>query len=265
MSGIKAFLRRSLPGLYQRLQKMRSEHHRRQWARRRDWINQKYLEYYGLRVLQGPFGGMKYVPQATGSELIPKLLGCYESELRMVVDDAIAKRPQTIIDVGCAEGYYAVGMGLRCPEAHIHAFDVNPKGRSLCHQMATLNGMTDRITIAEFCDTARLNEIPLRNTLLICDCEGYEHELLRPDKVPDLVHCDILVELHDFVNPDITPSTLRRFSKSHDIQLIDSRKPDPNHLTALWFLRDSRDRALAVDEQRVPMQWAYMKTRSRFT
>src|SRR5947209_15429083 len=52
-------------------------------------------------VQHGPFAGMKYLPQAAGSLLPPKLLGCYEAELHDVWG-RVARRPyDTVVNVGC--------------------------------------------------------------------------------------------------------------------------------------------------------------------
>src|SRR5690606_29129834 len=64
----------------------------------------------GLQITAGPFEGMKYLEQVAGSALLPKLIGSYESELHAALLDMTRRGHRLIIDVGCAEGYYAVGM-----------------------------------------------------------------------------------------------------------------------------------------------------------
>src|SRR5579859_5362525 len=60
------------------------------------------------RVRSGPFAGMRYVDASIGSAYLPKLLGIYERELHPVIEEACASRPGLIVDLGAAEGYYAV-------------------------------------------------------------------------------------------------------------------------------------------------------------
>src|SRR4051812_14244715 len=78
--------------------------------RQRTRINRAILERYGPVVLSGPFAGMAYVRQAAGSCLAPKLIGCYEAELHGVVARILRTGYTQIVDIGCAEGYYAVGL-----------------------------------------------------------------------------------------------------------------------------------------------------------
>ncbi|MFQ3224327.1 MAG: hypothetical protein ACI8Z5_000575 [Lentimonas sp.] len=66
------------------------------------------------RVLNGRFKGMHYPQKASvGSELDPKLLGSYESELVAIIHLILTQNDTTIIDIGCAEGYYAKGIGMK--------------------------------------------------------------------------------------------------------------------------------------------------------
>src|SRR5271166_5203781 len=70
-------------------------------------------------VQAGPFRGMRYIDQSHSSSLIPKWLGLYERELHDCIEEAIASPFQTVLDIGAAEGYYAVGLALRMHDARV--------------------------------------------------------------------------------------------------------------------------------------------------
>jgi hypothetical protein len=78
------------------------------------------------RVHSGPFAGMRWISSAPDCARIhiPKLLGIYERELNPYIDQACALNFSRIVDVGAAEGYYAVGMALRNPHARVIAFEI---------------------------------------------------------------------------------------------------------------------------------------------
>src|SRR5258708_4505437 len=103
------------------------------------------------RVRSGPFAGMRYVDNSVGSAYLPKLLGTYERELAEVIEEACRLRPELIIDLGAAEGYYAVGLALRNPQARVVAFEQQDIGRAALWRMAQLNGVADRIEIHGRC------------------------------------------------------------------------------------------------------------------
>lgn len=105
----------------------------------------------GSRVLKGPFAGMNYVSHAVGSAYIPKLLGIYERELTPCVEAICRRNPSLIVDVGAAEGYYAVGLARRNPAARVICFELDPRGRDALAEMSRINGVGDRISIRGLC------------------------------------------------------------------------------------------------------------------
>jgi hypothetical protein len=228
---------------------------------------------YGRRVLAGPFAGMAYVGEAVGSELLPKLLGTYELELHFVLE-ALLRRPwERVINVGCGEGYYAVGLALRLPAATVHAFDTDATARRLGAELAALNGVSNRLRLAAACPPSCLHRLAGRNALLLCDCEGDEWELLRPDAVPTLARCTMLVELHEFLRPGVTRELLRRFAGTHLPAFIPAVERAPglaDQALALAPLLTDRapagpaplgpeERWLALSEARPPgMGWLFL-------
>ena len=109
-------------------------------------IDRTILSQNGPVVQAGPFRGMTFLKESTEAGLAPKLLGCYESELSDVIEKIVARGYRHIIDIGCADGYYAVGLALRLPNASVYAFDTNERAQANCKALAVLNGVADRVT-----------------------------------------------------------------------------------------------------------------------
>lgn len=263
VEALKKGLFRATPALYLRLQEAWTSYEVKR-------ITQRIIARHGLVIQEGPFAGMHYLPEAAGSSLLPKLLGCYEAELHSTLTEAIKADYSHIIDVGCAEGYYAVGLAILLVDARVFAFDIDPRARELCEAIARLNGVSERVEVAGECAINHLASViegantDLRGrTLILCDCEGCEMHLLNPDLVPRLKGCDILVELHDLIDRNISKTIVSRFQGTHDISLITSTKRDPSSFKALEGLSD-RARRVAVSEFRDgQMQWAFMRARER--
>ncbi|CAN5773714.1 hypothetical protein BH11VER1_BH11VER1_10790 [soil metagenome] len=177
-----------------------------------------------LRVRNGPFEGMIY-PSTTsvGSTLFPKLLGSYERELHSLIEALCTRSYNLIIDIGCAEGYYAVGMAYRLKNAQVLAYDIEPDARDLCAKMATLNHVADRITIKPECPPSELISLNLpERCLIICDCEGYEVSLFTPEVVNKMANHDLLIEVHDCLDIETSAIIRQRFEATHDITVIQS-------------------------------------------
>jgi hypothetical protein len=217
------------------------------------------LQHGGSRVIDGPFRGMSYIDRSNCSALTPKLLGSYEREVRPFVEDIISKRHSHIIDIGCAEGYYAVGMALRMPETVIHAYDIDESALRNLQALAALNGVTDRISAHSHCSLETLESFGRRSFAVICDIEGGERQLLNPAAVPALAECDILVEIHDGRGSAAIHDALRdRFSKTHRLTFVQYEGRSPADAAHAGWLGHSRNRMRAVDEHRTfGLEWGY--------
>jgi len=88
-------------------------------------------------VLDGPFKGMKYPKnESFGSAFLPKILGTYEKEISSLVQSLLNSNYDIVLDVGCAEGYYAVGFAKFGKARKVFAYDIQEKARKLCSEMA---------------------------------------------------------------------------------------------------------------------------------
>lgn len=222
----------------------------------------------GQEVRSGPFAGMRYGVSSVCSAYIPKLLGTYERELAPIIEAACSRPPQLIVDVGAAEGYYAVGLAFRNPSSRVIAFEAEAEGRACLLGMAEQNGVASRVEIRGKCEAhdleAALKDVP--SPFLICDVEGYEDTLLDPALSPSLRHADILVELHDFLTPGVSGLLKARFEFTHHVQLIHQEPrswSDYPWRTWVTTLLPASYKNWAVSEWRpVPMSWLYMKART---
>lgn len=175
-----------------------------------------------LTVLNGPFKGLKYPSiDSVGSAIYPKLIGSYERELHPTIKSIENEKYSEIIDIGCAEGYYAIGMARNYNNAKIYAFDMDSRARKLCSDMAELNGVADRVEIHSECTPDFLRTFNFsKKGLIISDCEGFESELFTPENIVNLQKCDLIIETHDFINLNISTKLKVLFSKTHDIESI---------------------------------------------
>jgi hypothetical protein len=201
---------------------------------------------------------MEYIREAHGSMLLPKLLGTYELEIQGVIEKAIDADYPLVVDIGCAEGYYAVGMALRLPHAAVVAFERDAGARKKCRALATLNGVADRVDICEAFHPGDAQQFAGRRALVICDVDGYETEIFRPEHAWFWRSADLLVELHDCGGLPCREAVLGTLQHTHRPTLFPaaSRSPSDSPLTAR--LRPE-DRSLAVNELRAHQEWVYLQ------
>jgi O-antigen/teichoic acid export membrane protein len=217
-----------------------------------------FCSRFGPLVRRGPFEGLRY-PIATcqSRNLVPKLVASYEDELHHWFEEVVFKRYPTIVNVGSADGYYTVGLALRCPEARIIAFDTDRWARKATLEMARENA-TSNVEVRSMCTPRWVrNELQVGSLLLI-DCEGFEAELLDFDKAPNLCKCDVLVELHEHVVAGVGDLVRRRFGATHDIRAVGSRHKSVADYPEMCEVAPAM-RELALSEGRhAPQTWLYL-------
>jgi len=214
-------------------------------------------------VRNGPFKGMKYLDfDQYHCNLFPKLLGSYEHELSETINEILTKEFRTVINIGCAEGYYSVGFARRFKSAMIHAYDIDPDAQKLCLDMAKINSVEGRVIIYDHFGINQIKAMPDNETLLICDCEGYEKELFSSHTAPYFKNCHLLIETHDCFELGISRQIKDALCNSHHIQSIysieDSKKPESYNFEEVDFL-PMRWKQMLLAERRIgPMEWLFL-------
>ena len=222
-------------------------------------------------VLSGPFKGMRYIDELVWGLVPPKWLGAYEVELADIVEEIIKRGYSRILNIGCAEGYYAVGLARRDRACKVFAFDIDPICRAQSRRLARLNQVADRICVCGECTHERLENLIDDKTLVLSDIEGYEVVLLDPEKIPKLKQVDLLIEIHAEPSVGEAIQTERliadRFASSHAIErrVACTRDAWIGEHQSLWQDRLSRQEISNVlDEHRPKLQtWLWAKARAQ--
>ena len=230
-------------------------------------LAKRLLAQGGGSVLGGPFRGLRYLSVAHGSVLPAKLLGAYEDVLHPWINAVIGESYDRIVDIGCAEGYYAVGFAFQMPSVAVHAYDINSEAQSMCRELSRLNGVEDRVKVHGECTPQDLQHVlcDAKRPFLLSDCEGFELDLLDLERTSALSKTDMLVELHDMIRPGITNMLRGRFAATHDIAIVDDaiharHSPDLEALRSWNWM----DRRLAIEELRGRgQQWAFFRAIGR--
>ncbi len=221
------------------------------------WPQFRYSLLLPGYVQTGPFTGMRYGRFSTGSVVLPKLLGTYESELHPTLSDLPFSAYDRCVDVGAGEGYYAVGLCYRHPHLQMTAFESDPKGRRQIRRLAQMNGVSDRVAIQGHCGSDALGSaiLPGERCLLIMDVEGFEATLLDPRQVKALAGVDFIVEVHPEHDPALESILWSRFDQTHDLHIIRRQAreflPDAVRLPA----RMRKKAAYLMEEFRGPQCW----------
>lgn len=186
--------------------------------------NQIVRDYFSdFVVCDGPFSSMRLANINYSIEsILPKLSGSYEFEIHHVINRIIENKHCFIVNVGCAEGYYLVGLALKIPNCQLIGFDSYVGNQELCRNNSVLNGVSDRIQVFGYADESSiLNLKPNQNMLFFSDCEGAELDIFTERVIQKFNTSDFLIETHDCYKPGLTIELIRRFKSTHDVQIFD--------------------------------------------
>ena len=219
-------------------------------------------------VRHGPFAGLKY-PELTsiGSALYPKLLGSYESELHPWMEEVCSAGYSEVIDVGCAEGYYAVGLAMRIPPAMVYAYDIYEGAQYLCANCAAANQVADRLSVRAEFTADELRGIPIRERgLIVCDCEGGETQIFTEQTRHHFANWDLLIETHDFMDITISTRMAELFQETHELRTLisidDIQKAKTFQYPELTPFDLATRRAILAEYRPTIMEWQFLKSRS---
>jgi lipopolysaccharide biosynthesis glycosyltransferase/glycosyltransferase involved in cell wall biosynthesis len=228
-----------------------------QWQSRESFIIEKYFNN-DRTVRNGPFKGMNYsAGKSIGSTLLPKIYGSYEAPIQKWIQEVISNKYQNIIDIGCAEGYYAVGLALTSQNSKVYAYDTDAEALLLCKELARSNNVESKINFNDLCTHKKLENFGSKKTLVICDIEGEELHLLEPSLAGGLQYADIIVETHDFIVDGISDTLINRFKHTHKIEIIIDYERESK--TALGENISEEIWREIIDEKRpVGMKWLRM-------
>lgn len=222
-----------------------------------EWVNRRVRDAFGNEVQAGPFAGLRYPDWAMTrvDGFAPKVLGTYELELRGMVEELVAGRPEVVVNVGAADGYYAVGLARRLPDATVHAYETDPDRREMLQGIARHNDVGERVVVRAECALEDLREHAARRAAIVCDCDGCEVGLLDPAAVPGLASCALLVETHDRIVAATAATLAGRFAPTHDLRRIATRPRFRDDHPELAFLPYVTQELALLEFRGAPMEW----------
>ncbi|MBC2594771.1 hypothetical protein H5P28_10910 [Ruficoccus amylovorans] len=214
-----------------------------------------------MRVLGGPFAGLRYDGwKVAGSALPPKLLGTYEKELYPAIEEIIRSQPSLIIDIGAAEGYYAVGLARALPQSRVVAFELRESARELLRDFAALHGVGERLSIHAGADQQTLLAAAEAQTgFILCDCEGAEFGLLTRPGLEALRSFSLLIEVHDFVDPAGADRLERELSQTHQVERIPFQPRRPEDFPVPSDLSNKAKMACLDEGRQKDCYWLYAR------
>ena len=194
------------------------------------------------------------------NDRITQTLGTYEEHILQKMIHFSKKGSSLLIDIGAADGYFAVGMAYANFYEKVCAFEIEQEGRDRILENAVANKCDHKIKVygeANVASVLKVIEGVDKATVLI-DIEGAEYGLLSHEMISILKNHYVICELHPWmvIEGDIFQNQLLdRASEQFDIEMIKRDSYHPNDFSEFYNLSDE-ERLVAVGEGRDKnMQW----------
>tara|TARA_Y100000389_G_scaffold18702_1_gene16215 strand:+ start:717 stop:1532 length:816 start_codon:yes stop_codon:yes gene_type:complete len=217
---------------------------------------------YGHVIAYGPFKGMKLSDDVWWSknDRITQMLGIYEEHVLERLKDFSTQGASRFVDIGAADGYFAIGMAYSKIYSKVDAFEIEPKGQNSIKNNSAINQVENVVSVFGEADYSSLQNLLSEDikTSFLVDIEGAEYQLLDEKMLLLLSKCHLICELHPWLVDDgyqLQRKLIERARKKFNVELIKRENYSPNIFSELDGLSDE-ERLIAVGESREKnMQW----------
>ena len=224
-------------------------------------LSSKISKIYNNTVQQGPFKGMIInEDQFWGpGDRSSKILGLYEKEIQdLIVSIQKDKNYSTFVDIGGADGFFAIGSLVNNLFEKCEVFEISKRGRNSIQKNSKKNNVYDSIKIHDKASKRSLIKIDnINNSLILCDIEGGEYELFDEKLINEIYPSDIIIEIHKDKENSLV-NFEKRFTKTYSLTKITQEPRSLKNFKELENINDN-NRALIMSEGRSGIQeWWYL-------
>jgi hypothetical protein len=203
------------------------KHGSTRWAWNILYRSCEYIVFRRLNgtIASGLFAGLQFTSTDILGTPMPKILGTYEKEIQEVFEQWNHKKFNRFINVGGAEGFYAVGITKKFEVEEAIVYEMLEKGQSMIRTISEKNRVSTCVQIHSKCEEHDLYKLcdECAKDLVFIDVEGAEIELLSSRVLERLRNSTVVVEAHDFQVDNCTNLVRQMFSNTHVTKVISSR------------------------------------------
>jgi hypothetical protein len=213
--------------------------------------------------MYGPFKGLgldKAFMNWSRVDLGSILLGFYEQE---VIEELvkISKYRKVFVDVGAADGIFAVGL----LEANIYdqsiCFEIDDQAKRNILNLAKKNNLENKITIYDEASVSKMqsiNSINWNDVCILIDIEGDEFNFITPEMIQTIKGSTLIIEIHDMYMNDPKKSKYdldQMLRKDYSIKVITTASRDLSQIDEIKHLHDNERWLLCSEGRGWRMEW----------
>lgn len=244
-------------------QKMREKWRTETIAERLERVSLETYKMCDGRIKYGPFTGLKLNQDTWWGkcDLGSQCLGLYEREiLDLIVGNGGYDH---FIDIGAADGYYAIGMLFSGLAKKAICFESSKQGQTAIQQNWIANDSIGELEVYGEANTSSIQKLPeraLKKTLVLIDIEGFEFFLLQKEVISRFQSCEVIIEIHNWVDEFEKKyiQLLKDLSDFFDIKAIKSANRDTVNIEELRSYTDDNRLLLTSERRPCLMRFLYL-------
>ena len=238
---------------------------------RKKIISSRLRKSIGNRIINGPFKGMIISENSFWqmTDFSSIILGFYERQvLDFVVEKCIELEKPLFINIGAADGFFAIGLIKNGFVNEAICFELTSKGRQTIKRNCVKNEIENSaLKIFGRADIDFYKNLPScsKNTIVLIDVEGFEFELLTNEALEFLKDSTIIVELHThfLLEGELKLTNLiKRASSYFSVNFINSGARDPHSIKELFDFNENDKWLLCSEGRAVSMKWLVLNPSS---
>lgn len=228
----------------------------------RRYISLRFYKHHNGVIAHGPFAG-QLLPEVIHwghADLAAMILGVYEQEILTELTKAPPKRQSLLINIGAADGYYAIGLIRGGYFARAVCYEMEALGQETIRQAAARNSVKDQIEVRGKASVelwSTFDDTELCDATVLCDIEGGEYEVFNREVFKALRHCKIIIETHRWAETESrnTRSLAQESSSTHQTRLITMGARDLSSFPELSALDDTARWLMCSEGRPYRMEW----------
>ena len=173
------------------------------------------------------------------------------------------KKP-ILIDIGAADGFFAIGCIYSGISKHCYAFEQSDLGRFALAKTAEMNQVSENITIkGEVTNQNFLSLLPqnidFSKAIVLCDIEVGEYSFFTEKILKKLEKSHIIIEIHRTQNKNDEIKLMKRIKKIFNVSVIIGSNNDFSNSPELQEMSDIDRNLIACEGRSYIGKWWYLK------
>ena len=191
-------------------------------------------------------------------------LGFYEKEILDIINGFAENEFDTFVDIGAADGYYAVGMLVSKTVKRAFCFEASEIGHAIIKENFELNGSLGQIEVlgrASNNSLQSLTSVDYTKAIILIDIEGAELEVVDANFLSQARGANIIIEVHNWANQfsDKYEKMLRAIDKDFHIHVIEPVERPTKSMPILRSFSDENRALIASEGRPCLMRFIWLK------